>query len=118
MSKVQSLLDEMKKQSKLLQLMNEVRPQYHPAIGLLDVLGNLESQDADYKLQADIHKTLLAYVAPQLKSVEVTGEVNHNHGLLRVQLDMPKEIPLTYQDPNVLPDANVIDAVNYAVYQE
>jgi hypothetical protein len=98
-----SLLAEMRKSSKILELLHQQRPNYHPALGLINVLDQLEAEQADYKLQADIHKTLLSYVAPQLKSVEVVGEVNHNHGLLRVQLDVPKDIPLTYNAPDALP---------------
>jgi len=52
---------------KVLALLQEEYPSYHPLIGVAKIAHETE----DERLQFDCHKTLCRYVEPELKSVEV-----------------------------------------------
>jgi len=45
-------------------------PEYHPLISLVRLAHRVDVQQ-DARLEAEIHKTILPYVAPKLSSVEV-----------------------------------------------
>jgi len=53
---------------KVLALLQEQYPGYHPLIGVAKIAHTTE----DERLQFDCHKTLSRYVEPELKSVEVS----------------------------------------------
>lgn len=60
----------------LLGMIQKEFPSYHP---LLSIARIAHSQDADLKLQFECHKTIAKYVEPEIKSIEVKGEVGHRH---------------------------------------
>lgn len=81
----------------LLKLLNQRYPGYHPILSIADIAHDPSIAD-DFKLQFDCHRAILRYVAPELKAVEVTGEIDHNHGKLQVVLStdtagIPTELP-------------------------
>lgn len=55
---------------------------YHP---LLSIARIAHHEGADLKLQFDCHRTIAKYVEPELKSLEVKGEVTGRH---RVQVSL------------------------------
>jgi hypothetical protein len=64
-------------------------PNYHP---LLSIARLAHHPDADLRLQYECHKTIAKYVEPELKSIEVKGEVK-TEKLVRVSLfDTPQVI--------------------------
>lgn len=64
-------------------------PNYHP---LLSIARLAHHPDADLRLQYECHKTIAKYVEPELKSIEVKGEVK-TEKLVRVSLfDAPQVI--------------------------
>ena len=71
-----------KTEHRLLNLIQEHHPGFHPALILADIAAN--SDDVVVKLNAA--KSLMPYVAPALKSMEVHGEVKHDHGQLHVSI--------------------------------
>lgn len=54
-----------------LSLVQREFPLYHPLIGLARLAHRSDVQ-ADPKLELEVHKAILPYVAPRLSSVEVT----------------------------------------------
>jgi hypothetical protein len=57
-------------QESALELIQRKYPEYHPLVALATMAHKPEVQ-ADARLEADIHKAILPYVAPKLSSVEV-----------------------------------------------
>jgi hypothetical protein len=53
---------------RVLSLLQEEYPGYHPLIGVAKIAHTTEDQ----RLEFDCHKTLSKYVEPELKSVEVS----------------------------------------------
>lgn len=51
-------------------------PAYHPLISIARIAHH---GDADLKLQFECHKTIAKYVEPELKSIEVKGEITGRH---------------------------------------
>lgn len=60
----------------LLGMLQKDYPNYHP---LLSIARIAHHHDADLKLQFECHKTIAKYVEPELKSIEVKGEINGRH---------------------------------------
>jgi len=71
-------------EEKLLKLLQDKYKGFHPAI-ILAELAQKVALDDNLRIQAA--KALLPYVAPQLKSIEISGNIKHDFGLLRVSLD-------------------------------
>jgi hypothetical protein len=61
------MIDRLRQGDKVLALLQEEYPEYHPLIGVARIAHSTE----DERLQFDCHKTLCEYVEPKLKSVEV-----------------------------------------------
>lgn len=63
-----SILRELRQGERVLSLINEHYPQYHPIIGLAKIAHTTQ----DEQLEFNCHKALARYVEPELKSVEVS----------------------------------------------
>lgn len=78
--------------TRLLRMIQKRHPEYHPAKSLAD-LAHKEGIDED--LQFRCHSTLLKYVEPELRSVQIQADVKETR-VIRVSLfealDGPKEI--------------------------
>ena len=60
------------KGSALLAVVRAKYPGYHPVLSMVDIAHNTE---ASLELQFNCHKTVAKYIEPELKSVEVKGEL-------------------------------------------
>lgn len=60
----------------LLGLLQKEYPSYHPLVSIARIAHNSE---ADLKLQFECHKTIAKYVEPELKSIEVKGDITNRH---------------------------------------
>ena len=60
----------------LLGMVQKEFPAYHPLISIARIAHHGE---ADLKLQFECHKTIAKYVEPELKSIEVKGEITGRH---------------------------------------
>lgn len=60
----------------LLGMLQKEYPNYHPLISIARIAHH---GDADLKLQFDCHRTIAKYVEPELKTVEVKGEITGRH---------------------------------------
>jgi len=69
-------VQELTRRETLLGMIQAEFPSYHPLIAIARIahLG-----DADLKLQFECHRTIAKYVEPELKSLEVKGEINGRH---------------------------------------
>ena len=56
-------------------------PNYHPLIALAR-LAHRDDVTCDPKLELEVHKTILPYVAPKLSSVEVKAEINEDRRVI------------------------------------
>ena len=68
--------------SALVSMLHAEFPNYHP---LLSIARIAHHQDADLKLQFECHKTIAKYLEPELKSVEVKGDIREDK-VVRVSL--------------------------------
>lgn len=75
---------ELNAKSQVLKMLQRHHPEYHPLIELANIA--LDST-TDVRLKVDCHKTIVKYCEPELKSVEVSGRVDGNFGMLRVIID-------------------------------
>ena len=62
-----SMIERLRQGDKVLALLQERYPEYHPLIGVAEIAHSTD----DERLRFDCHKTLCEYVEPKLKSVEV-----------------------------------------------
>lgn len=60
----------------LLGMLQKEYPNYHPLVSIARIAHH---GDADLKLQFECHKTIAKYVEPELKTVEVKGEITGRH---------------------------------------
>lgn len=60
----------------LLGMIQKEFPAYHPLISIARIAHHSE---ADLKVQLECHKTIAKYVEPELKSIEVKGEITGRH---------------------------------------
>lgn len=67
---------ELSRRDVLLGMLQREYPNYHPLISIARIAHH---GDADLKLQFECHKTIAKYVEPELKSIEVRGEINGRH---------------------------------------
>lgn len=78
----------LRQQSPLLALLQQRDPSYHPIVAIHDIAKSadmLEDKEA-LRLQFDCHKTILRYVEPELKSVDVRVEEKPEDNMVRVSL--------------------------------
>ncbi len=73
---------------KILDLIREKHPNYHPLLSLADIAHN---DGANLKLQAECHTTIARYTESQLKSVEVKAEVSADFGVMSVRIIKPED---------------------------
>lgn len=67
---------EQSRRDMLLGMIQKEFPAYHPLISIARIAHH---GDADLKLQFECHRTIAKYVEPELKSIEVKGEVTGRH---------------------------------------
>lgn len=67
---------EQSRRDLLLGMIQKEFPAYHPLISIARIAHH---GDADLKLQFEAHKTIAKYVEPELKSIEVKGEITGRH---------------------------------------
>lgn len=82
-------LKENSQKDRILRMLQEKYPNYHPIVALADIAMATDDKGlntADIRTQADCHKTILKYVEPELKSIEVKGKMKNDFGTLRVVL--------------------------------
>lgn len=72
----QELSPEASRRDLLLGMIQKEFPSYHPLISIARIAHH---GDADLKLQFECHKTIAKYVEPELKSLEVKGEITGRH---------------------------------------
>lgn len=60
------------KSQLLLDLIRREYPAYHPLLSIARIAHHI---DADLKLQFECHKTIAKYIEPELKSIEVKGNL-------------------------------------------
>ena len=67
---------EVTRRDYLLGMVQKEFPSYHPLIAIARIAHH---GDADLKTQLECHKTIAKYVEPELKSIEVKGEITGRH---------------------------------------
>lgn len=67
---------EQSRREMLLGMIQKEFPAYHPLISIARIAHH---GDADLKLQFECHRTVAKYVEPELKSIEVKGEITGRH---------------------------------------
>jgi len=101
-----SMLRELKQGERVLSLIQEHYPQYHPIIGLAKIAHTTQ----DEQLEFNCHKALARYIEPELKSVEVSQAPPESE-LLRVIFE--DDVLLPSQDQPALeklPVEELLDA--------
>jgi len=89
-------------EEKLLKLLQNKYKEFHPAIVLAELAQKITLDDG---LRIQAAKALLPYVAPQLKSIEISGNIKHDFGVLRVSLDKDV-IDITPDEDNPLDNSD------------
>lgn len=69
-----SLIASSQKGSLLLAEIRRKYPNYHPIMAMVDIA---HDKDASLELQFNCHKTVAKYIEPELKSIEVKGEIRN-----------------------------------------
>lgn len=69
-----SLLASTTKGSLLLAEIRRKYPNYHPIMAMVDIA---HDKEASLELQFNCHKTVAKYIEPELKSIEVKGEMKN-----------------------------------------
>lgn len=83
----------------LLGMIQKEFPSYHPLISIARIAHH---GDADLKTQLECHKTIAKYVEPELKSIEVKGEITGRHRV-QVSLFEPQGAEFTPVEANLRP---------------
>lgn len=98
---------------RLLALIQERHPKYHPALALADLAHNSEDEEIQFKC----HATLLKVVEPELKAMQIEQEIRETR-TIRVSLfesiDVEEIKSVTEERAKVLPsvvEAEVISEV-------
>ena len=85
--------------SALVAMLHAEFPNYHP---LLSIARIAHHQDADLKLQFECHKTIAKYLEPELKSVEVKGDMREEK-VVRVSLFDVEDVEVRVQGEAGMP---------------
>ena len=80
-----------------LELIQRHHPGYHPLIALARMAHSTDVI-ADPKLEFEIHKAILPYVAPKLSSVEIKAEVSEE-----------RRVIVSLFEQQQLPDGRIVD---------
>lgn len=60
--------------SPVLSVIQEIYPGYHPLVAIAQIAHSMD-RDVDARLRFDCHKTIAKYVEPELKSLEIKGQI-------------------------------------------
>lgn len=71
---------------RMLALIRKEFPEYHPLLAIARLAHSDDFKD-DPRLQLECHKTLVRYVTPELKSVEVKGEIKETRRVIVSMFD-------------------------------
>lgn len=66
---------------RLLNMLQERYPTYHPLMAIAD-LANSEQVKIDPRLALECHKTILQYVEPKLQSIEVKADITETRRVM------------------------------------
>ena len=75
---------------RMLELIRTRHPGYHPILAIADMAHDKDLDDP--RLQFDCHRIILKHVSPELKSVEVKGQIEHTRRVIVSMFD--GEVPL------------------------
>lgn len=97
MSRLTSIVKIRSASEQALALVQSEFPLYHPLVSLARMAHNPEVM-ADPKLELEVHKCILPYVAPKLSSVEVKEEASDE-----------RRVIVSLFEPMALENGNVVD---------
>lgn len=106
---------ELSRRDVLLGMIQKEYPNYHPLVSIARIAHH---NDADLELQFKCHQTIAKYVEPELKSLEVKGEINGRHRVSVSLFEQPgtEYTPLEAERPalegqstRVLPGGTTVD---------
>jgi len=66
---------------RVLAMIRKEFPEYHPILAIARLAHGEESKE-DLRLQLECHKTIVKYVQPELKSVEVRAEIKETRRVI------------------------------------
>lgn len=75
--------DEPTNNTRLLKLIQEHNPSFHPIMVLADIASDV-NEDSNTRVSAA--KGMLPYLEPQLKAIEIKGNMKNDFGVLRVTM--------------------------------
>lgn len=64
---------------RMLALIRTKFPDYHPILAIAEIA---HDKDVDVKVKLDCHKTLIRYVTPELKSIEVKAQITESRRVI------------------------------------
>ena len=91
----------------LLGMVQKEFPSYHPLISIARIAHH---GDADLKLQFECHKTIAKYLEPELKSVEVKGDIREEK-VVRVSLFDVEDVEVRVQGEAGMPSRETAAAL-------
>ena len=100
---------------RLLEMIQEVYPNYHPLLAMAEVA---HSEESDIQLRFAAHKEIASYIEPKLKTVEVIATLPDDYGRFGVVLEngsgeiVTDLIPPPSMYYNALPSNNQVDEVS------
>jgi hypothetical protein len=74
-------MSETQTNNRLLEMLQDKTPNYHPLIAMLDMASDDKMED---QIVFNCHKEIARYIEPQLKAVEHRGSVKADFGTLRI----------------------------------
>lgn len=89
--------------SPILSLIQERYPGYHPLVAIADI-AHSTAIDVDSRLRFDCHKAIAKYIEPELKSIEVKGQIDEVRHV-RVSLFEPESVVEGELVTTKIPDA-------------
>lgn len=98
---------------RLLDLLRSQHPDYHPILSIARIAHNCDGDPELLETALKAHSTILKYVEPEIKSVEVN--VNRDDGrVIEVSLFSDTKKPEIEADKNVMSLLGVIDVESVA----
>jgi hypothetical protein len=83
---------------RVLALIRTKFPSYHPLLAIAELAHSERAKD-DARLQLECHKTLVKYVTPELKSIEVKADIRETR---RVVVSMFDGGPIDMSEPELI----------------
>lgn len=89
---------------RMLALIRTRFPAYHPILAIAELAHSKEAVDEDPRLALDCHKTILRYVTPELKSIEIKADITEHRRVIVSMFDGEELLatPFTESNPTVL----------------